>query len=144
MKDVRYAVRSLSKNPTFTAVAVLTIALGIGSVTAIYSVVDAVLLQELPYLAPQDLVRIWSTNTERSVERGFMSPPDIEDIQARNRSLSGMAGYSEAELALIGLGSRSHIQRVTKGPRAFKETRCIHLVDDVHLASYVPHQLFDM
>jgi hypothetical protein len=43
-----------------------------------------------------------------------------------------------------GLGSRSHIQRVTKGPRAFKETRCIHLVDDVHLASYIPHKLFDM
>ena len=57
MKDVRYAVRSLMKHPTFAGVAILTIALGIGSVTAIFSVVDAVLLQGLPYEAPEELVR---------------------------------------------------------------------------------------
>jgi predicted permease len=101
VKDVRYAVRNLTKHPTFAAVAVLTIALGIGSVTAIFSVVDAVLLQALPYEAPDDLVRVWSTNAERGVERGFMSPPDIADFQARNRSLADLAAYSEAELALI-------------------------------------------
>jgi putative ABC transport system permease protein len=101
MKDVRYALRSLKSHPTFASVAVLTIALGIGSVTAIFSVVDAVLLQGLPYEAPEELVRVWSTNMERGVERSFMSPPDIEDFQARNRTLSDMAAYSEAELALI-------------------------------------------
>ena len=103
MKDVRYAVRGLIKHPTYAAVAVLTIALGIGSVTAIYSVVDAVLLRDLPYEAPDELVRIWSTHLERGVERSFMSPPDLEDIVARNRTLSGIAAYSEAELALIDL-----------------------------------------
>ena len=103
MKDVRYAVRSLTKHPTFAAVAVLTIALGIGSVTAIFSVVDAVLLQELPYEAPNELIRVWSTNSERGVERGFMSPPDIADFQSRNRTLDDLAAFSEAELALIDL-----------------------------------------
>lgn len=103
MQDIRYAVRSLSKHPTFAAVAILTIALGIGSVTAIFSVVDAVLLQDLPYEAPNELIRMWSTNTERGVERGFMSPPDIADFQDRNRSLAGLAAFSEAELALIDI-----------------------------------------
>ena len=101
MKDVRYALRSLLKHPTFSSVAVLTIALGIASVTAIFSVVDAVLLQGLPYEAPEELVRVWSSNAERGVERGFMSPPDIADFQERNRSLADLAAYSEAELALI-------------------------------------------
>ena len=101
MQDIRYAVRSLSKHPTFAAVAILTIALGIGSVTAIFSVVDAVLLQDLPYEAPNELIRVWSTNSERGVERGFMSPPDIADFQDRNRSLADLAAFSEAELALI-------------------------------------------
>ena len=103
MQDIRYAVRSLSKHPTFAAVAILTIALGIGSVTAIFSVVDAVLLQDLPYEAPNELIRMWSTNSERGVERGFMSPPDIADFQDRNRSLAGLAAFSEAELALIDI-----------------------------------------
>ena len=101
MKDVRYAFRSLLKHPTFSSVAVLTIALGIGSVTAIFSVVDAVLVQGLPYEAPEELVRLWSTNAERGVEHGFMSPPDIADFQERNRTLTDLAAYSEEELALI-------------------------------------------
>ena len=101
MKDVRYALRSLRSQPTFSSVAVLTIALGIGSVTAIFSVVDAVLLQDLPYESPQELVRVWSSNAERGVARGFMSPPDIEDIQGRQRTLTDLAAFSEAELALI-------------------------------------------
>ena len=101
MKDIRYALRSLRSHPTFSAVAILTIALGIGSVTAIFSVVDAVLLEGLPYQAPDELVRVWSTNRERGVERGFMSPPDIADFEERIRTASDMAAFSEAELALI-------------------------------------------
>jgi len=101
LKDLRYALRSLRTHPTFASVAILTIALGIGSVTAIFSVVDAVLLQDLPFQAPDELVRIWSTNAERGVERGFLSPPDIEDFQGRNRTMAGLAAYAEAELALI-------------------------------------------
>jgi putative ABC transport system permease protein len=101
MRDVRYAFRSLLRHRAFSLVAVLTIALGIGSVTAMFSVVDAVLLQDLGYEAPEELVRIWSSNAERRVERGFMSPPDIADFQERNRTLADVAAYSEAELALI-------------------------------------------
>lgn len=101
MNDLRYALRSLRKHPTFAIVSILTIALGIGSVTAIFSVVDAVLLQGLSYEAPEELVRVWSSNAERGVDRGFMSPPDIADFQERNRTMADMAAYAEAELALI-------------------------------------------
>ncbi len=101
MQDIRYALRNLRSHPTFSSVAILTIALGIGSVTAIFSVVDAVLLQGLPYEAPEELVRVWSTNRERGEERSFMSPPDIADYEERVRTVSDLAAFSEAELALI-------------------------------------------
>jgi putative ABC transport system permease protein len=103
LKDIRYAFRNLRKHPTFASVAVLTIALGIGSVTSIFSVVDAVLIQDLPFEEPGELVRVWSTNRERGVERGPLSPPDIADFEDRNRTLTALAAYSEAELALIDL-----------------------------------------
>ena len=100
-KDLRFAVRNLRKHPTFSLVAIVTIALGIGANTAIFSVVNTVLLQDLPYDAPQELVRIWSTNMERGVPLEFMSPPDIADYQSQNRTFTDVAAYSEAELAMI-------------------------------------------
>jgi len=99
--NIRFAIRNLRKHPAFAAIAVATIALGIGANTAIFSVVRAVLLRDLPYAEPSELVRIWSTNAERGVERGFMSPPDIEDYQSQNRTFQDLAAYSEAELAVI-------------------------------------------
>ena len=101
LKDVRYALRNLRKRPGFTAVAVVTIGLGVGSVTALFSVVNAVVLSPFPYDSPEELVRVWSSNTERGIDRGFMSPPDIADFQEMNRTLAGLAAYSEAELALV-------------------------------------------
>ncbi len=101
LKDVRFAIRNLWQRPTFAAVAVGTIALGIGATTAIFSVVNAVLIKDLPFEEPDRLVQVWSSNTERGIARGFMSPPDIADYQARNRTFVDLAAYSEAELALI-------------------------------------------
>lgn len=99
--NIRFAIRGLRKHPTFAVVAVATIALGIGANTAIFSVVRAVLLRDLPYSEPSELVRVWSTNAERGIERGFMSPPDIDDYQKQNRTFQDLAAYSEAELAVI-------------------------------------------
>ena len=98
---LRFALRNLRKHPTFSVVAVVTIALGIGANTAIFSVVNGVLLRDLPYEAPEELVRIWSTNMERGVPLEFMSPPDIADYQSQNQTFAGIAAYSEAELAMI-------------------------------------------
>ena len=101
LKDIRFALRNMRKHPAFSAVAIITIALGIGTNTAIFSVVSAVLLRDLPYDEPDRLVRVWSTNIERGVERGFMSPPDIADYQEQNQTFVDLAAYSEAELAMI-------------------------------------------
>lgn len=101
LQDIRYAIRNLRSHPAFAGVAILTIALGIGANTAIFSVVNAVLLRDLPFEQPERLVRIWSTNAERGIERGFMSPPDIADYLSANRTLASIAAYSEAELAMI-------------------------------------------
>lgn len=101
LKDLRFAVRNLRKHAAFSTVAVITIALGIGANTAIFSVANAVLFRDLPYEQADALVRVWSTNDERGVERGFMSPPDIADFQAQNRTFADMAAFSEAELAVI-------------------------------------------
>ncbi len=101
LRDLRFAFRNLRKHPTFSAVAVITIALGIGANTAIFSVVNGVLLRDLPYDQPEELVRIWSTNMERGVPLEFMSPPDIADYQDQNRTFFDIAAYSEAELAMI-------------------------------------------
>ena len=101
LRDLRFAVRNLAQHPTFATVAVITIALGIGANTAIFSVVNGVLLRDLPHEQPRQLVRIWSANMERGVPKGFMSPPDIADYQSQNQTFSDIAAYSEAELALI-------------------------------------------
>jgi len=71
MQDIRYGMRTLAKNPGFTVVAVLTLALGIGANTAIFSVVQNLLLRALPYTQPENLVEIWNTYRRRCLERDF-------------------------------------------------------------------------
>jgi len=92
LQDVRYALRMMRKSPGFTAVAVLTLALGIGANTAIFSVVDAVLLRSLPYPHVNRLV-ILSEELPRSGKMN-VSMPDFFDWQAQNRSFEGMAAFA--------------------------------------------------
>jgi predicted permease len=96
--DVRYALRTLARAPAFTAVAILTLAVGIGANTAIFSVVNGVLLRPLAFRDPERLVRLWTaTNAER---RGSHSPGDFRDLQRENRSLTAIAGYRNELLSV--------------------------------------------
>ena len=91
-QDIRYGIRTLAKNPGFTIVAVLTLALGIGANTAIFSVVQNVLLRPLPYPEPDQLIEIFNTYPPQ-VPRGGLSPGDYADWKQQNRSFSEMDAY---------------------------------------------------
>ena len=102
LQDLRYAVRGLAKSPGFTAVAVLTLALGIGANTAIFSVVHAVLLRRLPYPEPERLVVM----RERHIHHCCMGVawPTFLDWRTQTRSFSGLAGFRTDHVMLSGLG----------------------------------------
>src|SRR6516165_4111569 len=92
MNDLRFAVRQLAKNPGFTSVAVLTLALGIGANTAIFSVMDALLLRLLPVMNPQELVVLTHAGGDRS-GNGFPYPV-FEQLRDRNGSFSDLIAFS--------------------------------------------------
>jgi putative ABC transport system permease protein len=81
MQDVRFALRGLRRSPSFTAVAVLTIALGVGATTAIFSVVNATLLQSLPYPHPEQLVAVEDNLRGTGAHKVGMSQPEWQDLQ---------------------------------------------------------------
>jgi predicted permease len=92
-RDLRYAVRMLRKNPGFAAVAVITLALGIGANTAIFSVVNSVLLRPLPFRQPTQLVRIYSEFPTMQLKKFWLSPPELNDIQKDARSWESIGGW---------------------------------------------------
>src|SRR4030095_2787610 len=91
MNDLKFAFRQLLKNPGFTAVAVLTLALGIGANTAIFSIINALLLRPLPYPEPDRLVTLWERATERGIEQERVSGPNYLDWREQNTVLSELA-----------------------------------------------------
>ena len=93
LQDAKYTVRALRSALGFTAVSVLTLALGIGAVTAIFSVVNAVLLQPLPYENPDELVLLWSRNPAQGQERYFVAPMNYNDWRHQNGTFQSMAGF---------------------------------------------------
>ena len=93
-QDLRYGARTLAKNKAFTAVAVLTLALGIGANTAIFSVVNAVLLQSVPYKDPGKLVFVWSTMISQGVPISGSAAPDFREWRTRNHVFEDMVAYT--------------------------------------------------
>ncbi len=102
--DVRYAARMLRKSPGFTIVAVLTLALGIGANTAIFSVVNTVLLQPMPYRQADRLVTIWGENKARGYDLDLVSYPDYLDWKSRNRSFESMGASTDEMYTMTGAG----------------------------------------
>ncbi len=109
MLDVRFAVRSLRKNLGFTAVAVVTIALGIGATTAIFSVTNTVLLRPLPYRSPEELVLVWNRLENANLARTLVSGPDFLDYRNETTMFEGFAGAFAIDGTITGDGRAEQI-----------------------------------
>src|SRR5437773_3705377 len=105
IQDVRFGVRMLAKNPGFTAVAVTTLALGIGANAAMFSVVNAVLLRPLPYQNPGRLAVLWTDNLKQNLHQERTSYPNFEDWRKHSRAFQDVA-FSSAFTVKIG---RAHV-----------------------------------
>jgi putative ABC transport system permease protein len=104
IQDLRFAVRALAKTPGFTLVAGLTLALGIGATTTIFSVVDHLMLRNLPYADAERVVTLWQVNTRLGVAREDVSPANYIDWKDRSRSFSAMGAVQPYSFDLIGEG----------------------------------------
>ena len=109
-QDARYAVRALAKNPGFTAIAVATLALGIGATTAIFSVVHAALIRPLPYPRPDRLVVVWSEYRAAGQSRVPASGHELTEIRRRSRRLADLAGIWVASGSLTGEGEPEQVR----------------------------------
>jgi predicted permease len=122
-QDLRYGVRMLGKNAGFTASAVLTLALGIGANTAIFSVVDAVLLRPLPFPASDHLVRIWESKPKEGYFRNVVNGLNFLDWREQNRSFESMAAISDATVNLKINGEPLAVQGLSVSPEFFSVLR---------------------
>jgi len=115
LNDVVYALRGIGKKPLFHAVAVLTLALGIGANAAIFTVVDAVLLRPLPYPQPDRLMMLWTYNPRQGFDKDVGTYPNFEDWRRASRSFERMSAYAGASATLTERGDPAQIRggRVT-------------------------------
>src|SRR5215510_4932985 len=100
LQDLRYGVRMLLRQPGFTLIVLLTLALGIGANTAIFSVVNAVMLRQLPFTDADQLVRLYESNPERGWPTFSVSHPNFLDWRARNQTFEAMAATADASFNL--------------------------------------------
>jgi predicted permease len=107
-KDTRYALRQLGRNSGFTAISILTLALGIGATTAIFSIVDSLLLRPLPYPNAPRIVRIWMTFAPRGLMEIPLSEPEFLEYR-QSRSFAHVAAFSVGTLTLTGSGDPRHL-----------------------------------
>jgi putative ABC transport system permease protein len=108
--DLRYTFRFFRHNPGFTAVALATLALGIGINSALFSVVKSVLLEDLPYGKPDELVRVWVTNPKQGIDRDVTSFPRLQDWKTRSTTFQDFAGFVGARLILTGVQEPQQLQ----------------------------------
>src|SRR5271169_1347347 len=109
LQDIRLGLRQLRKNPGFAAVAILTLALGIGANTAIFSVINSVLLRPLPYHEPDELVMVWESNSQHVNSHNTVSPPNFLDWQSRNTVFSSMSFIFDERANLTGNGDPEEV-----------------------------------
>jgi len=109
VKDIKYGIRGLVKRPGFTAIALITLALGIGANTAIFSVVNAVLLRPLQFKDPEQLVIVWEDASYAGFPRNTPAPANYVDWKNQNQSFADMAATAETSFNLTGDGEPERV-----------------------------------
>lgn len=110
LQDLRYGMRMLLKAPSFSIVATIALALGIGANTAIFSVVNAVLLRPLPFANSEQLMMVWETDATRGYTRGSASYPNFVDWREQNHVFEKMASYHTNDFIMTGRGESTRLQ----------------------------------
>lgn len=118
-RDIRYAFRGLRRTPGFSSAAIVTVALGIASSTAVFSIADATILRTLPYRDPGQLVQIWETNAAGGVNRSLVSPSNFRDWRDRATSFTSWALYWIDEQTLTGDGDAEVVRTAMVTPGIF-------------------------
>ena len=119
LQDARFGLRMLRRNPAFAAVAAVTLALGLGANTAMFSVIDAVLLRSLPYSDPDRIVRIIDSNPTRGFPRFSSSAPNFLDWRAQAQSYSSMGAVVPRTLTISGSGDAERLNALFATPDVF-------------------------
>src|SRR4030095_2482889 len=109
IKDIKFALRSLLKHRTITAIAVVTLALGIGGSTSIFTVVNAALLRGLPYKSSDRLYHLWEKTPQDKFSKREFSYPDYQDYEKNNVFEGGLAAYTGCGALLSGSGEPESI-----------------------------------
>jgi putative ABC transport system permease protein len=110
LKDVRYGIRSLLKRPGLTLVALITLALGIGINTAIFSAVDSVLLRPLPFKDPERLMAIWEHTPHLGIARNEFAPANYFDLRNQNQVFEGVGAFGQLSTNLTGAGEPEQLE----------------------------------
>jgi putative ABC transport system permease protein len=119
MNDFRFALRQLVKSPGFAAVAILTLALGIGACTAVVSLVNALLVRPLPYKAPQELVLLWQKFSAQGLDQIPVSAPEYLDYEKQTTSFEHIAAFDYTDLNLTGGDMPERVQGAVVAPSLF-------------------------
>ncbi|MFC1529308.1 ADOP family duplicated permease [Gemmatimonadota bacterium] len=117
--DIRFTLRNLRRSPAFSLVAVLTLALGIGGTTAIFSIFNGVILRPLPYHEPDRLVVVWESSPQIGYPRLPFSEPDFIDYREQSRTLAQVAGIGFNSYDVLGIGDPQRVQGTQTTPELF-------------------------
>ncbi len=119
LHDARYSIRMLRKNPAFTVVAVIALALGIGATSAIFSVVNAVLLRPLPFKDPAGLVRIWGKFEKDGIPKNWISQPELLDLKEQSQTFEDIAAFETGGANLTTSGDPARVNRASVSASLF-------------------------
>jgi putative ABC transport system permease protein len=136
IQDLLFALRQMGRRPGFTAVVVLTMALGIGANAAIFSVLDAILLRPLPYNQPEQLIKVWTrfTGIGQPNDQNWVSAPEFRDLQELNRSFSDLAAIGSDSVNLGVKGSPQRVVGASVSPSLFNMLGAQPLIGRAFLA----------